>query len=65
MKTFKELIAEVAAIQPAGEKKFVAKHKVAVKRHPAANENQFTAPTGKDKSKLAGYHDAEDIKNYE
>lgn len=66
MKTYKQIISEVA--EPIGddEKRFKAKHVIQKIGHPVADENQFTAKnTKKDKSKISGYKDGEDETVYE
>lgn len=66
MKTFKQIISEVA--EPIGddEKRFKAKHVIQKIDHPVADENQFTAKNiKKDKSKISGYKDGEDETVYE
>lgn len=66
MKTFKQLVNEVAEPKAGDEKRFKAKHVVAKYSHPSAEEGQFTAgKVKKDKTKPAGYHDGEDKEVYE
>jgi hypothetical protein len=66
MKTFKQLVNEVAEPKAGDEKRFKAKHMVAKYDHPAAEEDQFTADkVKKDKSKLSGHKDGEDEEVYE
>lgn len=66
MKTFKQIISEVAEPLGDDEKRFKAKHVVQKIDHPVADENQFTAKnTKKDKSKISGYKDGEDAIVYE
>ena len=65
MKTFKQLVSEVAEPRGGDEKRFKAKHVVAKTKHPVADDDQFVAKQKKDKSKPAGYHDGEDAEVYE
>jgi hypothetical protein len=66
MKTFKQIISEVAEPLGDDEKRFKAKHVIQKIDHPVADENQFTAKnTKKDKSKISGYKDGEDAVVYE
>ena len=66
MKTFKQIISEVAEPLGDDEKRFKAKHVVQKIDHPVADENQFTAKnTKKDKSKISGYKNGEDEVVYE
>ncbi len=66
MKTFKQIISEVAEPLGDDEKRFKAKHVIQKIDHPVADENQFTAKnTKKDKSKIAGYKDGDDEVVYE
>lgn len=53
MKTFKQLVNEVAAHQSPADKEFRALHKVQKTNHPVATEAQFKGGTKKDQSKLA------------
>jgi hypothetical protein len=68
MKTFKDIINEVAEPKGGDEKRFKAKHVVAKYDHPiedGAEENQFKGGTKKDKSKKASYEDGKDEEVYE
>ena len=66
MKTYKQIISEVAEPLGDDEKRFKAKHVIQKIDHPVADENQFTSKnTKKDKSKIAGYKDGEDAVVYE
>lgn len=68
MKTFKDIINEVAEPKGGDEKRFKAKHVVAKYNHPIeddAEENQFKGGTRKDKSKKASYEDGKDAEVYE
>jgi hypothetical protein len=66
MKTFKDIISEVAQPKGGDEKDFKAKHVIQKINHTPADEKQFTAPNvKKDKSKLSGYKDGEDKEVYE
>ena len=66
MKTFKDIINEVAQPKGGDEKDFKAKHVIQKINHTPADEKQFTAPNvKKDKSKLSGYKDGEDKEVYE
>jgi hypothetical protein len=66
MKTFKDIINEVAEPKGGDEKRFKAKHVVAKYDHPAAEDEQFTAKgVKKDKSKKASYKDDKDEEVYE
>jgi len=68
MKTFKDIINEVAEPKGGDEKRFKAKHVVAKYDHPiedGAEENQFKGGTKKDKSKKASYEDGKDAEVYE
>ena len=47
------------------EKRFMDKHIVAKHKHPVAKDDQFTAKTKKDKTKIAGHHGDEDKAVYE
>ena len=60
MKTYKEIISEVAEPKGEDEKRFKAKHIIQKINHPAAEEGQFTGgkTAKKDKSKLSGHKDA-------
>lgn len=64
MKTFKQLISEVAEPKAGDEKRFKDKHMVAKTNHPAAEEDQFTAKTNK-KKRLADLDKGEDEEVYE
>ena len=67
MKTFKDIINEVAQPKGGDEKSFKAKHVIQKINHPAAKEGQFTGEPSvkKDKSKKASYEDGEDEAVYE
>lgn len=66
MKTFKQIISEVAEPLGDDEKRFKAKHVVQKIDHPVADENQFTSKnTKKDKSKISGYKNGDDEIVYE
>ena len=66
MKTFKQIISEVAEPLGDDEKRFKAKHVIQKIDHPVADENQFTAKnTKKDKSKISGYKNGDDEIVYE
>ena len=68
MKTFKEIISEVAEPKGGDEKRFKAKHVISKQDHPiedGAEENQFKGGTKKDKSKKASYEDGKDAEVYE
>lgn len=65
MKTYKQLIAEVAQPIPQDEKKFKDKHKIEKSDHPVAADDQFTGDTKKDKSRKADLQKGEDEKVYE
>jgi hypothetical protein len=67
MKTFKDIISEVAQPKGGDEKAFKAKHVIQKINHPAAKEGQFTGEPSvkKDKSKKASYEDGEDEAVYE
>lgn len=67
MKTYKDIISEVAEPKGEDEKSFKSKHIIQKIDHPAAEEGQFTGgkTAKKDKSKLAGYKDGEDKEVYE
>ena len=67
MKTYKEIISEVAEPKGEDEKRFKAKHIIQKINHPAAEEGQFTGgkTAKKDKSKLSGHKDGEDEEVYE
>lgn len=64
MKTFKELLNEVAEPVGGDEKRFKDKHVVAKTGHPVAGEDQFKAKTNK-KKRLADTEDGEDEDLYE
>ena len=67
MKTFKDIISEVAQPKGGDEKAFKAKHVIQKINHPAAEDDQFTGgPSAKkDKSKKASYKEGEDEAVYE
>lgn len=67
MKTYKEIISEVAEPIGGDEKRFKAKHVIQKINHPAAEDDQFTGgkTAKKDKSKIASYKDGEDEEVYE
>ena len=67
MKTYKEIISEVAEPLGGDEKRFKAKHVIQKINHPAAEDDQFTGgkTAKKDKSKIASYKDGEDEIVYE
>jgi len=68
MKTYKQLIAEVAEPESADEKRFKAKHAVKKIDHPIdddAEETQFKGKTKKDTSNKASYKKGEDEAVYE
>jgi hypothetical protein len=67
MKTFKDIISEVAQPKGGDEKAFKAKHVIQKINHPAAEDGQFTGgPSAKkDKSKKASYKEGEDEAVYE
>lgn len=68
MKTFKDILNEVAEPSGYDEKRFKAKHVIQKINHPIdaeAQENQFKGRTTKDTSKKASYHDGEDEEVYE
>jgi hypothetical protein len=53
MKTYRNLINEVARAQSPSDKEFVAIHRVMKKDHPVATEAQFKGGTEKDETKLS------------
>lgn len=66
MRTFKDIISELAEPKARREKAFKDKHVVQKIDHPVADEGQFTAKkTKKDKTKHASMHDGEDATVYE
>jgi hypothetical protein len=67
MKTFKDIISEVAQPKGGDEKAFKAKHVIQKINHPAAEDDQFTGGPSvkKDKSKKASYKEGEDEAVYE
>lgn len=67
MKTFKDIISEVAQPKGGDEKAFKAKHVIQKIDHPAAEDSQFTGGSSakKDKSKKASYKEGEDEAVYE
>ena len=68
MKTYKQLIAEVAEPDSADERRFKAKHVIKKIGHPIeddAEELQFKGKTKKDASKKSSYDKGEDKKVYE
>jgi len=65
MKTFKDIISEVAEPKGGDEKRFKAKHVTAKYDHPAAEEEQFTSDMKKDKTKKASYEKGKDAEVYE
>lgn len=68
MKTFKDILNEVAEPKGGDEKRFKAKHVIKKIGHPIdddAEETQFKGRTKKDTSKKASYHDGEDERVYE
>jgi len=64
MKTFKQLVNEVAEPKGGDEKRFKAKHVVAKYDHPAAEDDQFVAKTNK-KKRMADHEKGEDEEVYE
>lgn len=64
MKTFKEILAEIAEPKSPDEKRFKDKHVTAKHDHPAAEEDQFTSDKKKAKRK-ADLDDEEDEEVYE
>lgn len=68
MKTFKNIISEVAEPKGGDEKRFKAKHVIAKYDHPiedGAEENQFKGGTNKDRTKKASYEKGKDAEVYE
>lgn len=66
MKTFRQLVNEVAEPKGGDEKNFKDKHIVAKYPHPRAEDEQFVAKNvKKDKSKKASYEEGEDEEVYE
>ena len=65
MKTFKQLVNEVAEPKAGDEKKFKAKHKIEKHGHPVAGDDQFVAKVKKDKTKNASYEEGQDEAVYE
>jgi hypothetical protein len=67
MKTYKDIISEVAEPKGEDEKRFKSKHIIQKIDHPAAEEGQFTGgkTAKKDKSKIASYKNGEDKEVYE
>jgi hypothetical protein len=67
MKTYKQIISEVAEPIGGDEKAFKAKHVIQKINHPAAEDGQFTGGPSvkKDKSKKASYKEGEDEAVYE
>ena len=65
MKTFKQLVNEVAEPKAGDEKKFKAKHKIEKHAHPVAGDDQFVAKVKKDKTKNASYEEGQDEAVYE
>ena len=66
MKTFKDIISEVAEPTARREKAFKDKHVIQKIGHPLADEGQFTAKkTKRDKTKKASMHNGEDVAVYE
>lgn len=64
MKSFKQILSEVAQPKPADEINFKAKHEIEFMDHPASEEGQHTS--GKKKTKrIADYKKGEDMKVYE
>jgi len=64
MKSYKQIISEVAQPKPADEINFKAKHEIEFMDHPASEEGQHTS--GKTKSKrIADYKKGQDRKVYE
>ena len=61
MKTYKQLVAEVAAYVSPADKEFRALHKVQKVGHPVASSAQFKSDVNKDESKLAHPSDATGI----
>lgn len=53
MKTYKQLISEVATAKSPADKEFVALHKIAKTQRVAYPEHQFKGGTEKDHTKLA------------
>jgi len=51
MKSFKQMMAEVAQPEPEEEKEFKAQHKVVVNKHPVALDHQHTGEIAKPKAK--------------
>jgi hypothetical protein len=64
MKTFKQLVNEVAEPKAGDEKRFKSKHVVAKYDHPAAEDDQFVAKTNK-KKRDADHDKGEDEEVYE
>lgn len=66
MKTFRQIINEIAEPKGGDEKRFKDKHIVAKYSHPKAEDGQFVAKNvKKDKSKAASYEEGEDEEVYE
>ena len=66
MKTFKDIISEIADPKPRREKAFKDKHVVQKIDHPVGEEDQFVATKiQKDKTKKASHHDGDDVAVYE
>lgn len=64
MKSYKQILSEVAQPKPADEINFKAKHEIEFMDHPASEEGQHTS--GKTKAKrIADYKKGEDRKVYE
>jgi hypothetical protein len=64
MKTFKNLLSEVAQPTSADEQRFKAKHEIEIINHPVAFEHQFTGAFDPD-PRLADYIAGEDEEVYE
>jgi hypothetical protein len=67
MKTYKDIISEVAEPLGGDEKRFKAKHMIQKINHPTAEDDQFTGgkTAKKDKSKKASHKEGEDEAVYE
>jgi len=65
MKTYKQLISEVAQPKPEDEIDFKAKHEVEFIDHPESEETQHTANDTKKAKRLADYDEHEDMEVYE
>lgn len=65
MKTYKQLISEVAQPKAEDEIDFKDKHEIEFMDHPESEENQHTANDIKKAKRIADYDDQEDMEVYE